>query len=301
MSDIPRSPDTAPSSRAGEVFDSPALPWLLFAGGMLAVTVPSMVHLWHTLWNDEAYAHGPIVLGIVLWIVARIATPSTDGVNLAHKVAGFALLAGGSAMYVVGRSQSLPILDVTALIPLAAGGILALGGRAALRRYWFALLFLVFLVPLPGFLLDMLTLPLKARVSELTESILYAAGYPVARSGVTLSIGQYQLLVADACSGLNSMFSLSAMGLLYLYLMGHRSLARNLLLVLLILPIAFLANLIRVIFLILLTYYAGDEAGQGFLHGFAGMFLFVVALLLLFGIDKLLGQVRPLADAGGHA
>jgi exosortase/archaeosortase family protein len=85
------------------------------------------------------------------------------------------------------------------------------------------------------------------------------------------------------------MFSLSALGLLYLYLMKHGSWLRNAILVSAILPIAFGANIIRVLVLILVTYHFGDAAGQGFLHSFAGMSLFIVALLLLFALDSLVG------------
>jgi exosortase/archaeosortase family protein len=87
------------------------------------------------------------------------------------------------------------------------------------------------------------------------------------------------------------MFSLSALGLLYLYLMKHGSWLRNAILVSAILPIAFSANIVRVLMLILVTYHFGDEAGQGFLHGFAGMSLFIAALLLLFALDSVLGVV----------
>ena len=277
-------------------FKDERLPWWLLGVGVLALLLPSAAHLWKTLWDEEAYAHGPIVLGILAWVVYKIRPPSIGSTTVASQVIGFALLLAGLGMYVVGRSQNLPVVDLTAFLPILFGAVLMLGGKAALRTYWFPLLFMVFLIPLPGFLLDMMTLPLKEKVSVLAESLLYQAGLPIGRTGVMLTIGQYQLMVADACSGLNSMFSLSAMGILYLYLMGHSSPARNIILVLLILPIAFLANLIRVIFLILLTYYFGDEAGQGFLHGFAGMFLFVIGLTLLFGIDNLLGKIGFFAD-----
>ena len=139
--------------------------------------------------------------------------------------------------------------------------------------------------------MDAATGPLKQHVSEIAEQVLYFFDYPVARSGVTLTVGPYQLLVADACSGLHSMFSLSAMGLLYLYLMQHGSWMRNGILIASILPIAFFANIIRVMILVLVTYHLGDEAGQGFLHGFAGILLFIVALLILFALDGLLGYV----------
>ncbi len=143
-----------------------------------------------------------------------------------------------------------------------------------------------------------MTNPLKQQVSMLTENILYALGYPIARNGVVLSIGPYQVLVADACSGLYSMFSLSALGLLYLYLLQYRSKLKNALLVISILPIAFCANLLRVLILVLVTYHLGDEAGQGFTHIFAGIILFVVALVLLFVLDGLLGLVLKEKSAG---
>ena len=272
------------------------LPWLSLGIALLVLVIPTAIFLWGTLWNDEAYAHGPIVLGIIVWLMTRIQPPVLGDVSSTQKVLGFGLIAVGCVLYVIGRSQSLPILDVTALLPLCFGAVLVVGGTPALRVYWFPLLFLVFLIPLPGFVLDMLTLPLKERVSSIAEALLYSAGLPIGRSGVTLTIGQYQLMVADACSGLNSMFSLSAMGVLYMFLMGHHSVARNVILLLLILPIAFLANLVRVIFLILLTYYFGDEAGQGFLHGFAGIFLFVIGLVLLFAADSLMGRIGWLAN-----
>ena len=103
----------------------------------------------------------------------------------------------------------------------------------------------------------------------------------MARTGVILQVGPYQLLVADACAGLNTLLTLEALGLLYLNLVRHESAARNITLAMLIVPISFAANVIRVIALALITYHFGDAAGQGFLHGFAGMVLFLAALLLI--------------------
>ena len=100
--------------------------------------------------------------------------------------------------------------------------------------------------------------------------------------------GQYQLLVADACAGLQTLLTLEALGLFYLNVVRHTSLLRNVALAILIIPISFAANVIRVITLTLITYYWGEAAGQGFLHGFAGMVLFMSALILILGVDKLL-------------
>jgi exosortase len=146
-------------------------------------------------------------------------------------------------------------------------------------------------VPLPGTLVDALTAPLKQRVSEIAEWLLYAGGYPVARTGVTLNVGQYQLLVADACSGLNSMFSLSALGLLYLHLVRHERWLHNGLILASILPIAFAANIVRVLLLVLVTYHFGDAAGKGFMHGTTGLLLVLVALIIILSLDGVLGRV----------
>ena len=99
---------------------------------------------------------------------------------------------------------------------------------------------------------------------------------------------QYQLLVADACAGLQTLLTLEALGLFYLNVVRHTAVLRNVVLALLIIPISFTANVIRVIVLTLITYHFGDAAGQGFLHGFAGMVLFLTALSLILATDSLL-------------
>jgi exosortase B len=145
---------------------------------------------------------------------------------------------------------------------------------------------MLFMVPLPSEFVAAVTMPMKMAVSWATEHLLFAAGYPISRSGVILQIGQYQLLVADACAGLQTLLTLEALGLFYLNLMRHPSAFRNVGLALFIIPISFSANVIRVIALTLITYYFGDAAGQGFLHGFAGMVLFLTALVLILSVDS---------------
>lgn len=208
-------------------------------------------------------------------------------------VTGWVLLIVGLLAYALGRSLEILLLEVGSQIPVILGALLITQGVRAARALWFALFFLVFMIPLPSFIVDTATGPLKQYISVIAENVLYAAGYPIARSGVMLTVGPYQLLVADACSGLHSMFSLSAMGLLYLYLMQRTSITRNLIIMATILPIAFVANVVRVMVLVLVTYHLGDEAGQGFLHGFAGIMLFIIGLLFLFVLDWVLGFIFP--------
>jgi exosortase/archaeosortase family protein len=94
--------------------------------------------------------------------------------------------------------------------------------------------------------------------------------------------------VADACAGMRTLFMLEAMGIFYLNVIRHTSLFRNVVLSILIVPISFTANMMRVMFLALLTYHFGDEVGQGYLHGFAGIVLFAIALVLIMSVDAFL-------------
>jgi len=264
------------------------LEWLPVIVGLLVLYVPTFYDLATTLWQEDDYAHGPIILAVIVWFIwqrraALFAAPAHTA-----PAAGIAVLISGLLFYAMGRSQDIILFEVGSLAPVLAGVLLAARGRPALRTFWFPLLFIAFLVPLPGIFVDAVTGPLKQNVSAIAEQLLYAAGYPIARNGVMLTIGQYQLLVADACSGLNSMFSLSAVGLLYIHLMRYNNWLHNGLLLASILPIAFCANIVRVMVLVLVTYHFGDAAAQGFVHGFSGMLLFVSALMILLGFDALL-------------
>ncbi|MBW8364913.1 MAG: exosortase B [Rhizobium sp.] len=276
---------------------APLRTWWPVVLGLLVLYVPTYWMLAHGIWNSEEQAHGPIVLVVALFLIwQRRAVFSGDAGVLptrAEVATGWTLLVVGLLAYALGRSQDILLFEVGSQIPVILGALLITLGSRAARALWFALFFLVFMIPLPGFIVDAATGPLKQYISVIAEHVLYAAGYPIARSGVMLTVGPYQLLVADACSGLHSMFSLSAMGLLYLYLMQRTSITRNLIIMAAILPIAFAANVVRVMVLVLVTYHLGDEAGQGFLHGFAGIMLFVIGLLFLFVLDWLLGFIFP--------
>ena len=284
--------------------DSAKKDWLRLwpvALGLLVLFVPTYVTLAQGAWEQEENSHGPIILAILVWLFWQSREAWFAVEERPAPVSGWTCLILGLLMYVLGRSQAILVVEVVAQIPILLGTILLMKGWQGLRALAFPLLFLIFLIPLPGFLVSAITGPLKREVSVVAEHLMYFLGYPIARSGVVLSIGPYQLLVADACSGLNSMYSLSALGLLYIYLMRYRNWAHIGLLLLSILPIAFISNVVRVIILVLVTYHLGDSAGQGFLHGFAGLLVFVVALVMLFVVDKVLSLIPYVRESRGTA
>jgi exosortase len=135
-----------------------------------------------------------------------------------------------------------------------------------------------------------MTQPLKIAISSVSVEILYALGYPIAGSGVLIQVAQYELLVKQACAGLGSLVTLMALGLLYVHLTQPPSRGRNLALILSIIPIALLANLLRVIILVLLTYHFGDVVAQSFAHDLAGIVTFALSMLGLVAFDQLLSR-----------
>ena len=265
------------------------VPWWICVLGLCALYVPTVSGLISSIWSTEEQSQGPVVLAICAWLSWR-AWPKVDDVEagVPKPVAGWSLIALALLTYVFGRSQRILSLQTFSALFMFPGLILMLRGKQQLRAALFPLFFMIFLVPLPAALVDSITQPLKLAVSSVATTVLFNFGYPIARTGVILQIGQYQLLVADACAGLHTLFSLEAMGLLYLNVVRHTSLLRNIALAVLIVPISFMANVIRVMVLALITYHFGDEAGQGFLHGFAGLVLFMTALMFIIGTDSAL-------------
>ena len=277
--------------------------WWPILLGLMVMYVPTFYGLFNGVWDTEDQAQGPDRFVLSIWLIyrawPRVMEKSAGKPSAA--ITGWLVFVIGLILYILGRALQVLIFEVGSFIWMLAAILLIKRGGSALKVVWFPLFFMLFMIPWPGALVTMLTMPMKMAVSYVTEHILYWAGYPIARDGVILQIGQYQLLVADACAGLHTLLTLEALGLFYLNVVRYTSLFRNVTLAILIIPISFAANVIRVTALMLITYYFGDAAGQGFLHEFAGMVLFLSALILIMSIDKLLRLVvKPRSDNTVH-
>lgn len=272
--------------------------WWPILLGLLVLYVPTFYDLFNGLWSTEEQAHGPVILALSIWLIFRLWPRMMErSAGKPTSVAGWFVFVIALLFYIIGRSQQIMLFEISSFIWMLAAILLVKRGSSALKVMWFPLFFMLFMIPLPGTVVIVLTMPMKMAVSYVTEQVLFWADYPIARNGVILQIGQYQLLVADACAGLQTLLTLEALGLFYLNVVRHTSVFRNVVLAILIVPISFSANVIRVITLTLITYYFGDEAGQGFLHGFAGMVLFLSALILILGVDTLLQFIIKLRAA----
>lgn len=259
--------------------------------GFAILAVPTAITLGEQVWSTEAGAHGPIVLVTGLWLLWRNRDELLREAKPGPGWLTTLMLAVALPLYVFGRAYDFISLEAAGLYGVGVAIMHAQFGPRVLFRNWFPFLYLAFLVPPPGWLMDTITAPLKLFVSYAATAGLQMFGIPVYREGVTLMVAQYQLLVEDACSGMNSITGLVAISLFYIYLLRNASWRYSLFLILLVVPIAVIANIIRVSTLVLLTYFYGDAVAQGFLHMAAGLLLFISALLLVFLVDSLMSRV----------
>jgi exosortase len=280
-----------PSSATAGYFERPAAPQLWPTIALLsaaaALYLPIFADFAKGPWRQGENAHALIILAIAGGAAfARLFSEAFPcGRCRDEIVVGGAAFAIGLALAVVGRASETVLFQSASLGPVAAGVILSLFGWNGLRRLWFPVAMTFYLIIWPGWAIDALTAPLKTFVSEVVSEGLYAAGLPVAHAGAVISAGPYQLLVADACSGLNSLIALTAVGAVYLYAVKHGDWRVNALVMITLVPIAVAANILRVATLVLITHYLGYDAGQGFLHDGAGLFMFAAALALVFATD----------------
>lgn len=265
--------------------------WVL-ALGIFTLVLPTLYGVAAQSWVTEQGAHGPIVLATALWLFWRrrneVRTLATPG-DTRIAVIGYLLI---MPIYIVTRIINVIEIEGFMMYGLVLVTVYWLVGFPAMRAMWFPIFYTLFIFPPPDTVVAMVTQPLKIAISQTAINFLYLFGLPIAGSGVTIIIGQYQLLIAAACAGLNSLISLSAIGLFYIYIRHNANWRYAMLLMLAIVPVAIFANFVRVLALILITHFLGDEAAQGFLHTFSGITMFTVSVLGIFAVDAVASPLR---------
>lgn len=279
--------------------------WLTLANfallvGMLSLVAPTLFQVARDTWTSEQGGHGPLVLATGLWAVWREIKTRKPNLQPGRMAVGLPPLCAALIVFILARVTGILEVEAFAVYGALICGAYLLWGPALLRAIWFPLVYLAFTLPPPDTLVAAITQPIKVAISSWAVSLLYALGYPIANAGVTIQIGQYELLVAAACAGLNSIITLTALCLFYVYLRHRSNFGAFLVIAVAALPIAIISNFVRVIALVLITYHFGDAAAQGFLHDFAGLFMFAIALLAIFGIDKVASPFFLRSRAGSE-
>ena len=265
---------------------------VVFLVGLAAIVLPTMYDVARLTWTTEQGGHAPIIVATGAWLLWRELKSTKVRARPGNLVIGAVALALSLTAYVVARITGILEIEGLAMYAAVISAFYVLVGGSMLRALWFPIIYLAVALPPPDTVVSVITQPLKIAISQSAVSLLHALGYPIASSGVTIQIANYELLVAAACAGLNSIITLSAICLFYVYLRHRSDLPSFLIVGLLILPVAIFSNFIRVLLLILITYHMGEAAAQGFLHDFSGLTVFLVALLSIIGVDSLFTSFR---------
>ena len=260
--------------------------------GATAIALPTLVLVARMSWSTEQGAHAPIVLATGIWLIARQWPAVRERWSKGRAAILWATLIPLLLIYIGSKITGVMEVEGFAMYGVLLAALYGIAGGRVMRLLWFPLAYLAFVFPPPETLVTLVTQPLKIAISKWAVDLLYLFGLPVGQSGVTIQIGQYQLLVAEACAGLNSLISLTAICLFYVHIRHNLSWRYAIVVMLAIFPIAIFANLVRVCLLILVTYYLGEAAARGFIHNFAGVVMFAVALMTIFAVDHAASGIR---------
>ena len=263
----------------------------LLAGGALLASfailyrhvIVKLVHDWAT---DDNYSHGFLIVPIALYLAwerrQRLAelAPQPSVTGLLIVLASVAVLAAGT----LGAEL---FLTRVSMIGVLAGAIVFLYGWRHLKTLAFPVAFLLLMIPLPALIFNQVAFPLQLLASRAGEMALSVLRIPVLREGNVIVLAHTTLEVADACSGIRSLVSLLTLGIVYGYFIDPRGPVR-VVIALSTVPVAIVANGLRVAGTGIAAHYYGAQAAQGFLHSFSGWMVFVVALAAVFGVRYVL-------------
>ena len=262
-----------------------SLLWAIPIIGLLVLLyweiVPSLVLDWY---NDPDYSHGFLVPFLSVFFIWE-RWDDLKQVEFQPSYWGGVLLGFGLMMLVIGLIGAELYTQRASLIAVCAGLVLLVGGWQMLWMLKLPLAFLIFMIPLPAIVVNTIAFPLQLFAAKTASFCLFSLGIPVLREGNLIALAGTTLEVAEACSGLRSLLSLLALGTVYGYF-SQTIQWKKFALVFLSIPIAILANAVRVSGTGILAHYWGVEAAEGFYHTFEGWIVFIAAfaMLLICGI-----------------
>lgn len=241
--------------------------------------------------NDPNFSHGffvPLFSGYVVWQRRR----RLRELEVRPSWLGLVVMVVALATLVVGTLGAELFLSRTSLLFLLAGLVVQLLGWGWLAALAFPWTFLFLMVPIPAILFNQIAFPLQLLAARTATILLSLLGVPVLREGNVIQLASMSLEVVEACSGIRSLVSLLTLALIYGYLL-EPSWLRRMLLALAAIPIAVLANAVRVMGTGLLGQYWSPDKARGFFHEFSGWVIFVLSLGMLFVFHTLLRRFGP--------
>jgi exosortase len=267
----------------------------LFIGSIALLYWPVLAKLVSDWSRNENYSHGFLIPPLAAYLVwerwGRLKTTPCSS-----SLAGLFVVVGSLLVLLVGLLGAELFLSRIAFIGVLIGGVLYVLGWQHLRLLAFPLGVLLLMIPIPAIIFNQIVFPLQLLASQAGEVALSTAGIPVLREGNVMILANTTLEVAEACSGIRSLVSLLTLAIVFAYFTDPRGGVRTAI-ALSAIPVAILANALRVAGTGIAAHYYGTSAAEGFFHSFSGWIVFIAAMAMLFVIVHTLQWILP---AGGR-
>jgi len=237
---------------------------------------------------DSYYSHGffvPVVSGFLIWKSRQ----KLQQVPVAYSWSGLALILAAILLHLVGTILYIFFLSGLSMFVFGVGACLFMMGPRSTREILFPLFFLLFMIPLPTAIINLISFPLKMLVATLGVKLVQLTGIPVLREGFAITIPTGDLLVGNPCSGLRSLIAFLAIAAIFAHI-SNCTILKKVALFLSAVPIALLSNLIRVPLLIYISYFWGLDAArpETIWHTGSGILVFVAGFLLFLFAHKII-------------
>jgi exosortase len=240
---------------------------------------------------DENYSHGFFIFPLALYFVWKKRGHFTVAERKPSTL-GLIVIIISIAVMVAGVLGSELFLTRASMLGTMAGMVLFIYGWPHLKILILPILFLFLMIPIPAIVFNQIAFPLQMIASRFGELALASLGIPVLREGNIIQLANTSLEVVEACSGIRSLISLLTLSIVYGYFADPRVSARVFLAVATV-PIAVLSNGLRVSLTGIAAQFYGPQAAEGFIHGFSGWVIFVLAFTMLFVLQRLIVWITP--------
>jgi exosortase len=273
-------------------------PWwqlIVLGAALLWLYVPVLTRLISQWIHDPNYSHGFFVPAFSFYVLWQ-ERDRLRKIPLRPSWSGLLLLAIAVVVLAAGTLGAELFLSRSSFLIAIAGLVVLFFGWNYLRAVLFPWLFLLLMIPIPNIIFNQITFPLQLLASKVAAFVLPLLGVPVLREGNVIQLPVMTLEVAEACSGIRSLMSLTTLAIIYGYLLEAR-ISTRVILALASIPIAVIANGLRIIGTGLLVQYWDPEKAEGFFHAFSGWLIFVVSLLLLFLLHRGLQKLQQQKEA----
>ncbi|BBO81277.1 exosortase A [Desulfosarcina ovata subsp. sediminis] len=236
--------------------------------------------------KSEEYSHAILVLPIILYMIwtKRTALYRETGKD---SPIGLALAFVSTAFYLFAIRTQVQTLLFLSMCMTMIGSIVYLTGTGAIKSLATPLLLFMMLIPIPEQLYPQITFPLQLKVSQASEIIVRAFGIPLLREGNVMHLPGKSFEVVEACSGLRSAISLLTLSVIMGYFMLQRYTSKTILFAASI-PTAIFINIVRVVSMLLMFHYYHIDLSKGALHTGTGLFVFALAIIIFFILQRLL-------------